>query len=393
MKPDSIRWVPAGRRRAAGRRVRVLVAIKGLGSGGAERLLADMVEHGDHEAFDYEVAFVLSGSDALVPAITSSGTRVHDLGARSHWDLGWLARLRCLLREQPFDIVHFHLPYTAALGRLVTRSLPSRARPAVVYTEHSLWDRMAVLVRALNRATIGLDQALVVVSQPAHEALPRSLRARARVVVHGVDLSRSRQLLVKRDEVRGKLRASLGVPDGDCLAVTVANLRPEKGYDTLIEAARRLVERGVPVRFAAAGSGPLGRELAEAHSRLGLGERFRFLGSCDDTLELLAGADLFVLASRQEGLPVALMEATSLGLPIVATAVGGVPQVLTDGVDGLLVPPFSPERLASSLERLVRDPALGAELGQAAMSRSAMFDVASASRQIERIYGELVGAA
>ena len=108
-------------------------------------------------------------------------------------------------------------------------------------------------------------------------------------------------------------------------------------------------------------------------------------------LRLLVAADLLVLPSRQEGLPVVLMEATSVGLAIVATAVGGVPQVLTDGVDGLVVPPDSPPALADAIARVATDADLRARLGLAARSRSTMFDVASASREIESVYLEVSG--
>ena len=219
------------------RPLRVLVVIKCLGLGGAERLLVDTVGHGDRERFDYEVAWVLEAERALVPALEAAGTRTHPLGATGNRDMSWLRRLRRLLRGGDFDVVHFHLPHTAALGRLVVASLPHDRRPAIVYTEHSLWNRMAVLVRMVNRAGIGLDQSLIVVSEAARQALPRTLRARARVIVHGVDLEAADALVAERPRLRAEVREELGVPDGDLLAVTVANLRPEKGYDTLLDAA------------------------------------------------------------------------------------------------------------------------------------------------------------
>ena len=87
---------------------------------------------------------------------------------------GWRA-FRALILKRRFDVVHFHLPYTAALGRLVVASIPqSKQRPAIVYTEHSQWDKMAILIRGLNRASIGLDQSLIVVSEAAHDALPHA---------------------------------------------------------------------------------------------------------------------------------------------------------------------------------------------------------------------------
>jgi len=168
-------------------RPRVLLLIKGLGLGGAERLLVDVVAARDRERFDYEVAYVLAAQDALVPAMEATGVPVHDLGGSASADLRWTAALRRLLVRGRFDVLHSHLPYTAALGRLVALTLPRRSRPVLVYTEHSLWNKAAVVTKAFNRATVGVDQALVVVSVAARDALPVTLRSRARVVVHGVD--------------------------------------------------------------------------------------------------------------------------------------------------------------------------------------------------------------
>jgi len=370
----------------------VLLAIKSLGHGGAERLLVDMVANGDHRAFDYEVAFVLDSENAFVPTLVENGTRVHGLGARHNLDLRWMLAFRRLLVASNFDIVHFHLPYTAALGRLVVASLPRRRQPVTLYTEHSLWHKVAVLVKVLNRATIGRDRALIAVSQAAYDALPRALRPRARVVVHGVDLSPSRDMVLRRPEIRAEVRAELGVPSGELLAVTVANLRSEKGYDVLLDAARLVADQGLPIRFAAAGQGSLAEELTERHRALGLGERFRFLGHRRDALGLLAAADIVVLPSHQEGLPVVLMEATSVGTAIVATSVGGVPLVITDGVNGLVVPPGAPELLAAAISRVGTDATLRHRLGDRALADSAAFDVSRACGEVEAVYRRLLDA-
>ena len=370
----------------------MLVVIKCLGFGGAERLLVDTVVNGDRSAFEYEVAYVLAAEDGLVPELRAHGIEVHSLGATGNVDVRWVWRLRDLVAAGRYDVVHFHLPYTAALGRLATASLPRATRPRIVYTEHSLWNRMAVLVKVLNRATIGLDQSLIVVSEAARDALPAALKGRARVIVHSVDLTKSDALVARHDELRRAVRDELGVPEGHLLAITVANLRAEKGYDVLVEAVALLCERDVPVTIAAAGRGPLEGDVRTELCDRGLDGRLKLLGHRDDVLELLCGSDVFVLASRQEGLPVALMEATSVGLPIVATAVGGVPQVLTDGVDGMVVPPGRPSELADAIQRLVDDPELRKRLGAAAKERSSMFDVSSACREIEGIYRALVAA-
>jgi len=188
------------------------------------------------------------------------------------------------------------------------------------------------------------------------------------------------------------VRDELGVADDEVLALTVANLRSEKGYDVLLEAARLTVAAGAPVRFFSVGRGPLLADLERAADAGGLAGHLRFLGARTDTPRLMAGADLFVLPSHQEGLPVALMEAMSAGLPVVATTVGGVPDVITDGVEGLLVPPGRAELLAEAVQRLARDPALRTRLADASSQRSALFDVRGAARAIESLYAELLHA-
>ncbi len=360
--------------------------IKCLGYGGAERLLVDMVAVVDRPRFNFEVAYVLRDQDALVPTIRSGGTPVHSLDAARNADLRWMAALRRLLVTGRYDVVHFHLPYAAAFGQLVVASLPRSTRPGVVYTEHSLWGRAKLVNRVLLRGSMGRGERLVAVSQASYEALPAPLQLRATTVVHGVDLSASDSLIGHRAELRARLRAELVVPDDELLFLTVANLRPEKGYDVLLEAAKVIADRDLPIRIAAVGRGPLSDALHARHAEMGLGDRFQFLGQRDDVLRLLAGADAFVLASRHEGLPVALMEATSVGLPIVASRVGGIPQVLQDEVDALLVPPGDPGVLAQAMTRLASDPELRDHLGRRAKLRSSMFDIAEARRAVGDIY-------
>jgi glycosyltransferase involved in cell wall biosynthesis len=194
-------------------------------------------------------------------------------------------------------------------------------------------------VRALNRIGIGSDDALIVVSQASKNALPRKLRDRARVVVHGIDLSGSPKLVHDRGRISLEVREELRIPPDEVLVLTVANLRTEKGYDVLLDAASSLSARGVPARLVSVGHGQQAESLQARHTELGLGERFQFLGMRTDVLRLMAGSDVFALPSHFEGLPVTLMEATSVGLPIVATAVGEIPRIFTDGADGLIVRP------------------------------------------------------
>jgi L-malate glycosyltransferase len=378
--------------RAPGKPLRVLLVIKCLGYGGAERLVVDMVATVDRSRFTVEVAYVLREQDALVPALRAGGTLVHSLNATHNADLRWMAALRRVLVKGRYDVVHFHLPYAAAFGQLVVDSMPRSTRPGVVYTEHSLWDRSKLVNRVLLRGSMLSGERLVAVSQASYDSLPVSLQRKATTVVHGVDLSSSNALMARRSEIRTLVRSELAIHDDEFLYLTVANLRPEKGYDVLLEAAKIIAGSDVPIRVAAVGRGPLKEVLRARHAELDLGERFQFLGQRHDVMHLLTGADAFVLASHHEGLPVALMEATSVGLPIVASRVGGIPQALEDGVDALLVPPGEPDTLAQAMTRLASDPELSDRLGRRAKLRSSMFDIAKANRAVEDIYLQMTGS-
>ncbi|HTZ10133.1 MAG TPA: glycosyltransferase [Acidimicrobiales bacterium] len=372
-------------------RVRVLVLIKGLGVGGAERLLVDMLAVRDRERFDYEVAYVTAAQGALAGAVEGLGVPVHPLGAGASADVRWTARLRSLLGAGHYDVVHAHLPYTAAFGRLAALSL-GRRRPVLLYTEHSLWSKAAVLTKALNRLTVGLDDGLVVVSEAARQALPPALRDRARVVVHGIDRTRFALPADERHALRAAVRSELGAGDDDVVALTVANLRTEKGYDVLVAAAPVALAAAPSLRFVWVGRGPLQDEVASAAAAPALGGRARFLGPRPDAARLMAAADLFVLPSHQEGLPVALMEAMSAGLPVVATTVGGVPGVVRHEGEGLLVAPGRPDELAAAVARVAGDAELRGRLAAASAARSALFDVRESARAIEAVYDELLAA-
>jgi glycosyltransferase involved in cell wall biosynthesis len=177
------------------------------------------------------------------------------------------------------------------------------------------------------------------------------------------------------------------------LVLTVANLRREKAYDVLLRSARTLVDRRVPVRFVAAGIGPFRDELEGQRTALRLGDHFRFLGERSDILRLLSAADLFVLPSRQEGLPVVLMEAAAMGVPIVMTSVGEIPNLWTDSIDALIVPPEEPLALADAIGAAAGDAELRRRLAAGSLQRSTLFEATRFVRQVEGIYDELVPAA
>jgi glycosyltransferase involved in cell wall biosynthesis len=362
--------------------LRVMWLIKGLGAGGAERLLTLLAEERDREGFRYEVAYLLPSKDALVGDLRQLGVEVHCLRAGHDFDLRWALRLRRLLRERRVDILHAHSPYAAAIGRLAARSLPPSRRPRMMSTEHVPWWGYALATRVANAATFRMDDAHITVSRAVLDSIPRGLRRHTEVVVHGIALQRVRAYAKLREEAR----AELGVAPGETLIGTIANFRAQKGYPDLLDAARRVLRTGAPARFVAIGQGNAEAEIRGLLGRLDLGDRFRLLGYQEEALRLLAGFDVFVLSSLFEGLPLALMEALALGVPVVSTAVGGVPELVTDSVEGLLVPPGRPDLLAAALGAMIADPERRTAMGAAAALRSAEVDSARAARTIESLY-------
>jgi len=368
-------------------RVRVLWLIKGLGPGGAERLLVAAAAARDRDRFEYRAAYLLPWKDHLVPELEALDVPVVCLGARDERDVRWAGRLRARLRAEPVDVVHSHSPYAAALGRLVVRTLPRRSRPRIVSTEHNAWNRFKAPTRIANALTSPLDDAVLAVSGEVRDSMRGPARRRTEIVIHGIDTNAARGLRSQRDAVRREL----GIEPEEVLVGTIANYVPKKDYPNLLAAFRHVIDAGVPARLLAVGQGPDERAVHDLRAELGLTDAVILPGYRSDAVRLLAGCDVFTLASRWEGIPVALMEALALGLPVVTTAVGGIPEAVTDGVEANLVPARDPARLGAALTAMARDERRRAEMGAAAVARSAAFDIGRAVRRIEDTYHRVVG--
>ncbi|BAJ27469.1 MULTISPECIES: glycosyltransferase [Kitasatospora] len=363
----------------SGGRVKVLWLAKGLGRGGAEQLLLNCVRHADRSRYDIEVAYVLPHKDALVPALAAAGVEAHCLGGAPGWR--WPLRLRALLAERRYDLVHTHMPVPAVAARLLTAG---RGGARLVHTEHNLWERYRRPTRWANALTYRRNDAVIAVSHAVAAGVSRRRAGEwLSVVHHGPDLDGA----PSGPAARRAARAELGLPPDALVVGSVGNLTAKKDQATMLAAFARLREREPDARLVLVGSGPL-----EAELRARAGEGVLFAGTRADVPALLPGWDVFCLSSRQEGLPVALMEAMTSGLPSVVTRVGGMPEVLDDGVQGRLVPPGDPAALAAALGELA-DPGLRERMGAAARERSRSFDVAGAQRAIERVYARVLADA
>ncbi len=366
--------------------IRVRWLIKGFGPGGAEHLLLAAAATRDRSAFDYSAGYLLPWKHALVERLEALDVPVRCLEVTNERDLRWAGRLRRWLRDEPVDIVHVHSPYVAAIARVVVRSLPRRLRPKVVSTEHNAWTTFKGPTRYLNAWTAGLDDAVIAVSDETRDSMRGRTRARCEVLVHGIDTAAVGLLRTERAAVRKEF----GIAPDAFVVGTVANYHPKKDWPNLLAAMRRVADAHPGARGLLVGQGPLQHDVEACARALDLGDTVLLPGFRADATRLMSAVDVFVLASRWEGLPVAMMEALALGRPIVATSVGGIPAAVVDGVDALLVRPGDPAALADAVLRVATDAGLAANLADRSLGRARDFDAARAQRQIESIYRAVV---
>ncbi len=362
----------------------VLYLIGSLPPNGAERVLLDLVRHLDRARF-HPVVCCLHAGGPLVPAFEAAGVKVVVLGKRSRWDVSILKRIRRVIAEEGPALIHTHLFTADAWGRAAAL----RAGVPAVSTAHSSdpWRRWHQ--RLADGVLSRLTERVVAVS----EGVARSRRERERVpaatlttIPNGIDLAR----FDPRRDV-GPLRAALGLPDGVRTIGIVGRLHPAKGHPELFEAVRQLLDQGLRVAVLAVGEGELRGELEGLARRLDLDGTVRFLGRRDDVPELLNVLDVYVMPSRWEGLPIGLLEAMAAARPIVAAAVGGIPEVITHGETGLLAPPRDPPALAAAVRRCLEAPDEARRMGEAARRVvRARFDVATMARRYEELYEEVL---
>ena len=343
-------------------RIRVMYVAHTFGVGGAEELVLNLVRHLPHR-FEPMVC-AIGEPGAVGEEIRAAGVPVAALGLapglRRPWDVVRLSRF--MRRTRPL-IVHTQLLTASLYGRLA--AILARV-PVVVGSEHNIYRRKQRHHALAERLLMSGTDSVVAVAGAVRDFYVRQIHADpAKVVVipNAVDWSalHTTQGRMTRDETR----RSLDVP-GDAvdapLAVVIGRLSEQKGHRYLLEALARTPALG-RVHAVFAGDGELRDDLRDRAAALGLASRVHIAGIRRDVGNLLQAADVFVLPSLWEGLPLALILAMGAGLPIVASRVAGVPEVIEDGRTGVLVPPADPDALGHAIAGLLADPAAARQLG------------------------------
>jgi glycosyltransferase involved in cell wall biosynthesis len=358
-----------------------------LDVGGAEVLAARLARGllGTHR-------FVFACLDGLGPLgeeLRGEGFPVEVLGRRPGTDWGCVRRLAGLLRRERVDLIHAH-QYTPFFYGVTARLLCRR--PPVLFTEHGRWypDRRRVKRVVANRLLIERRDRVVGVGESVRRALIGNEgipAGRVGVVYNGIDLSAFSgpapdRILVRRE---------MGVSDGDLVALQVARLDSLKDHATAVRAFERVARHRPDAKLVLVGEGPEEGAIRDEVRRRGLESRVHLLGLRSDVARLLRGADLLLLTSVSEGIPLTLIEGMASGLPVVATRVGGVGEVVDEGRTGLLAPSGDDAALAALILRLAGDPALRARMGRLGRERaSALFSESRMHAAYLQIYREML---
>jgi glycosyltransferase involved in cell wall biosynthesis len=366
---------------------RVLYFITELNVGGAERALARLLVGLDRGRFTPSVACLYGSDSTVADQIRALDVPVVDLGMSHKWRFDALGRLYLLLRDERPAILHTWLFHANIPGRMVGRLAQV---PIIINSERTMGMESRLRYR-LNRMTHSLVDRVVCVSPKVADFVVGQVgipRHKVVVIPNGVDLADFAYLPDKL-----AARAALGLSacrSADRLVLgTVARLQPVKRLDVLL---RALVWLG-SAHTVIVGYGPEERRLKALAEELGLQERVHFVGPQRDVVPWLAAMDVFVLSSDWEGMPNAVLEAMACGLPVVATSVGGTPDVVVDGGTGLLVPPRDSLALADALRALAADADRRRGMGIAGRQRVVLcFSAERMVARTEALYEELLGA-
>ncbi|NOT35686.1 MAG: glycosyltransferase, partial [Candidatus Eisenbacteria bacterium] len=331
-------------------RIRVLYVVNNFVAGGAERHLLELWSRLDRDRFELAIACFERRGQFTV-AVGALGWPVHDLGmsSRIYGPSGWrgLLRLVNLVRDWRPDVIHGYLFGPNLFAALAGRLCGVRA---VVVSKRNMDEFETPRQVAVQRLAHRLATHVVAVSRAVGESSVALGVARERVTVipNGVDVDRFGNGAIERSALGLKGVAPV-IGSVGCLAV-----RKDQGM--LLEALALLTREGQPFEAVLIGDGPERERLERQAHTLGLDDRVHFLGERPDVERLLPALDVFVLSSREEGIPNALLEAMAAGRASIATAVGGTPEVMQDGRTGWLVPARDPAALARALASALADP-------------------------------------
>lgn len=337
----------------------ILFVINSLNYGGAERYVSvlshALVEQGDK-------VVIISTGGALVEQLNKkvSHRKVDSIPDSSRDGLIKTARsIEIICKSNQIDLVNCNSVTAFRAANLARRLIQA----PVIYTAHAVeQSKLPVIGAELDKS---VDKVIAVSNFIKHHLIKTGLiSSKINLIYHGVDTNK-----FKERSVDSSIKTSLGIKSDEGVVMCVARLESEKGIDRLIMSVPVVRSRGNHIKIVIVGGGSRRKEYEKLSNLLGVKDAVLFLGSREDVADLLGIADVFCLPSINEALSFAILEAMAEGKPVVATKVGGIPEVVVDQVTGLLVPPGDIRGLAKSINLLLENKPLAKQLGASAKKR------------------------
>ena len=367
--------------------VPVLHIIKSLGRGGAEMLLPETLRQHDKQKFNFHYIYFLPWKDQMVSAIEQEGGTVVCIPAKNNAAILLAVRkIAAYVRRHKIQLIHCHLPWAGMAARLVGKltGVP------VVYTEHNKWERYHKLTYYMNKLSFSYQQRVIAVSAEVANSIKTNYsKAKPQVLVvsNGADTAKYARVQPAENDIRKQLN----IPATATVIGITCVFRVQKRLGAWLDIAKALHEKHPDTYFIIVGDGPLRDEIHAKAKALGTDKYVFFAGLQAETRPYFTAMDMFMMSSEFEGLPIALLEAMSMNCVPVCTAAGGIPEVIKDGVNGLLVPVEQPMQLVDRLSQLIQQPDRVAQMKQAARETVInSFSMKKMVTELEEIYNNLI---
>ncbi|MFN4000471.1 glycosyltransferase [Algoriphagus sp.] len=405
------------------KRIKVLHLIKSLGRGGAEKLIPETALIHDQRKFEFHCLYFYFQKNNIIDELEAAGITVHLIPSSNLGLFLQVQKVRKFIKENGFDIIHAHLPWAGILARFVGGKFPI----PIVYTEHNTWERYNKVSYWGNRITFKQQDVAVAVSNEValsmqlnsfFDPYQRGGRLKIKVVQNGVNTEEfrketedRRQMLRLRsaqatEDGRGMSDAStsclpdrqalsmtvaLNIPEGVAVIGKVAVFRSQKRLWLWVEVALRILEKQPEVHFLLVGDGDWRGRIEKQINESGKAQNFHLVGVQKHVIPYLSRMDIYLSSSEFEGLPIAMLEAMSCEVPVVATRAGGIGEVIQHGVQGFLTEVENWEALESYCIQLLEDRELHKKMALAARERVIeKFSMKRMVGELEVIYREVL---
>lgn len=366
--------------------IKILYIMRNMAAGGAEVFLLSMLRKLNRQEFSPEVLGIYGGG-ALEKEFEDIGVPTHTMQFRGLADVSNYLALCNLMRSRRYEIVHTKLFHADLVGRVCGRLAGIPAIISSIENVHD-WTKECTPRQRVKewvcRSTAQVNHRIIAVSDMIRETLVHRVGVAPgciEVIYNGVDID-----MFDPRKVQGSLKQELGLSDKDCLVGIIGALNRNKNQKVLIEAAAQLVDKGKVVHVAMIGRGEQ-QDLRRLSEELGVSAQVHFLGTRRDIPQILKSLDIYVVTSFSEGISISLLEAMSMQKAVVATRVGGNPEVVSSDEVGVLVPPGRPDILATEILNLLAQPDQLLCLGENARQRvEKVFNLAPIVTRYEQVY-------